>query len=90
MTRTLRMTEGAADSLLEATEFYSARSVVAARQFVDAVDAVTLRMCLEPRHFREVADGHRRARVPGFPFEIRFMADEATVVVLAIRHLRRA
>lgn len=58
-------------------------------QFVHATDQLLDRLRIGPLQFPLVSTHVRRALLNTFPYAVYFLVTEATIVVLAVLHLRR-
>lgn len=71
----------------EAVLFYG----IAAKQFVDAVDAALSAILGDPERFHELSPGIRTCRVSRFPYWIlyRYSQETGITLILALKHDRR-
>jgi toxin ParE1/3/4 len=72
--------------LREANAWYTARSRVAARRFVDEYKRVRGLIAHAPLQWAEIQPGVRRVLFRKFPFALIYTVDGSRVQVLAVKH----
>jgi toxin ParE1/3/4 len=76
----------AREDLREATEWYAARSGVAARRFVDEYTRVKGLVAQAPLQWVEIQPGVRRVLFKKFPFALIYTVEGSQIQVLAVKH----
>jgi plasmid stabilization system protein ParE len=89
----LRFHPAADEELLEATEWYLERSVVAAAGFIREVEAALARISEAPERYPFIRPGRRRVVLPSYPHDVvyRVLGGEIELIeIVAISpHARR-
>jgi len=76
--------------LTEAFEWYEARVSDLGLEFIRAVDSLFNSIIRNPQAFPIVYKSVRRALTRKFPYEVFFMVDPDSVVILAVFHAKRS
>ena len=87
---TLRVRPEARADLLEAASWYEDREPGLGQALVGEVDDVIARIQAGPHHYRIAYRIARRALVRRFPFAVYFIETDASIIVIAVVHQRRA
>jgi plasmid stabilization system protein ParE len=90
MTPRLTFRKQAQAELLEARDWYEARSPGLGLEFARAVDAVLELLLRLPEAFTPIRGDVRQAVLRRFPYTILFAYEHDEVVVLTVHHQRRA
>lgn len=90
MTPRLSFRKRARTELLEARDWYEARSAGLGLEFARAVDAALELVLRMPEAFTPVRGDVRQAVLRRFPYTILFAYEKDEVVVLTVHHQRRA
>lgn len=89
MTFTLKVREEAEVDLLQACEWYDSQQARLGDRLLDQVETLFDRITAHPEQWAEEFRGIRRARIPGFPYIVYFLVEDAVVEVIAVTHGRR-
>jgi plasmid stabilization system protein ParE len=73
----------------EAFEWYAEQSETAAQGFLNALDAIVLRITQNPRQFPAYLLGTRKAVVGDFPYSLIFNEVQDSIVIVAVAHAKR-
>jgi plasmid stabilization system protein ParE len=86
---TVRVRPEARADLLDAARWYDGRRPGLGSEFIDAIDAVFVRIDNGPLRYRAVHLDLRVALCRRFPYAVYFQADGADVIVFGVLHQRR-
>jgi len=75
--------------LTEAFKWYEARASGLGLEFVRSVDSLLNSICRDPLSYPIVHKTIRRALTRKFPYEIFFVLETDTVIILAVFHAKR-
>jgi plasmid stabilization system protein ParE len=75
--------------LIEAADWYDARSSIVRASFLRAVDAALRRIQENPYQYQIIFGRVRRAMLAGFPYGLIYVAAEDQVIVVACAHCSR-
>jgi plasmid stabilization system protein ParE len=89
MNRELIIRPEAEAELAEAFEWYEARVAGLGLEFIRAVDSLFNSIICNPQAFPVVYKSVHRALTRKFPYEVFFVVDAESVVVLAVFHAKR-
>ena len=89
MIRELIIRPEAEAELAEGFKWYEARVAGLGLEFIRAVDSLFNSIIRNPQAFPVVYERARRALTRKFPYEVFFMVDADSVVVLAVFHAKR-
>jgi plasmid stabilization system protein ParE len=81
--------EDADAEMIEAAQFYEARSPGLGFSFLDAVEMAILEIYENPKAYSPLGDNVRRKLVNRFPYGIIFAVEHDRIRVLAVAHLKR-
>lgn len=87
--RRVRIEPVADAEILEAVEWYRARSPVVARAFLETLDVPLVTVGESPEQFPVVHRQIRRALVPNFPYAAFFVVDPDLIRVVGVVHGKR-
>lgn len=87
--RAITLRRAAQRDIEAAVAWYDDQAPGLGLRLLDAIGAVVARLAQSPEQFPVVRPGVRRALTSGFPYAVYFKATQASVVVLAVMHLRR-
>jgi plasmid stabilization system protein ParE len=89
MSRELIIRPDAEADLTEAFEWYEARVPGLGLEFIRTVDSLFNSITRNPQAYPVVYKSIRRALTRKFPYEVFFMVDADSVVILAVFHAKR-
>jgi len=89
MSRKLIIRPEAEADLTEAFEWYESRVTGLGLEFIRTVDSLFNALIRNPQAYPVVYKSARRALTRKFPYEVFFIADVASVVILAVFHAKR-
>jgi len=89
MSRELIIRPEAESELAEAFEWYETRIPGLGSEFIRVVDSVLSSIIRNPQTYPVVYKTVRRALTRRFPYEVFFMVDADSVVILAVFHAKR-
>jgi toxin ParE1/3/4 len=75
--------------LLEAIDWYNARSPVAATEFAREIEQALERIHEAPLRYPETRSRHRRFVLLNYPFDVVYRLSKNTIEILAISHHSR-
>jgi plasmid stabilization system protein ParE len=79
----------AADEAKSAHQWYTDRSIAAAEEFLNELDAAMAAIANTPNRWPRVHDRYRRFLLHKFPFSIVYIQRQDFVEVIAVAHHRR-
>ena len=79
----------AEEEMIEASEFYEARSEGLGFEFLDDVQRIINLVCEYPKIGQSVAGGFRRALLRRFPFSLIYSEEPTEIVIIAVAHQKR-
>lgn len=79
----------AEEEMIEASEFYEARSEGLGFEFLDDVQRVIDLVREHPKIGQSVGGGFRRAVLRRFPFSIIYSEERNEIVIIAVAHTKR-
>ena len=89
MSRKLIIRPEAEADLTEAFEWYESRVTGLGLEFIRTVDSLFNSIIRNPQAYPVVYKSARRALTRKFPYEVFFMVDTDSVVILAVFHAKR-
>ncbi|MGE0438994.1 MAG: type II toxin-antitoxin system RelE/ParE family toxin [Gemmatimonadales bacterium] len=89
MTVRLHVEPTADSEIIEAFEWYRARSRLVARTFLETIDGTLAQIRESPELFPLVHKELRRALVPRFPYAVFFTAESDRIRVVGVVHGKR-
>jgi plasmid stabilization system protein ParE len=89
MTYRLIVEPEAEAELIEAADWYDARSKIVRASFLSAVDAALRRIQDNPYQYQIIFGRARRAMLQGFPYALIYVAAKNEVIVAACVHCSR-
>ena len=75
--------------MIEAQDWYEGEAPGVGRQFREAIDTLTQRLCANPRQFPVVFKNVDRALLHRFPFSLLYVIEGETLLVISCFHASR-